>query len=1250
MRLSYLLKECTPLWRRMMEPESDPGQDPDITSIHSRAQDVRPGGLFIAIKGFKVDGHDYIEEAVARGASAVIAEAGKAVIARGGEAVMAEAGKAVMAGGGEAVIAESGKAVMARGGEAVIAESGKAVIARGGDAVIPGESLEKKFLHTVMVEVKDTRKAMSSISHHFYGTPSGEMAVVGITGTNGKTTTTWILESILRTAGHKVGVIGTINYRYMGKSFENPVTTPESIDLHRILSDMRDAGITHVIMEVSSHAMDLHRVRDCQFKTAVFTNLTRDHLDYHKTMGAYFACKKRLFTGLGARGGDNFSVINVDDAHGRKLAGILPRETVIETTKNCQISCEGSTRGHGNSLSGGSISASNTVPASNTIPASSIISASNIEDTITGISGLLHINGKALPFLSGLTGGFNLDNILSAAGAAHALAVEPEAIVEGIGACGGVPGRLERVENRSGRHIFVDYAHTPDALESILRTLRMRAPARLITIFGCGGDRDTTKRAPMGEIAAAYSDLLIVTSDNPRSEDPHDIIEDIMAGVRRVSSDKTVSQTDNTSSIDDLSWENLPPEKRFQEIIVQADRKKALEIGVALSREGDIIVAAGKGHETYQIIKTGKIDFDDRLVLENAARKFDDSRLVLENAARKFDDSRVSLPIPWSVRDVKKALTNQEPEEMKSEEMESEGMELEGTKLEEMKSEGMKSEDFPLFSSISTDSRTIGENDLFVALKGEKFDAHSFIPDLIEAGVRGFVVEKGFIDTKVSGKGHPYKCTAGKWTGFINTKVAGKDILLFPVNDTLEALGMLARYHRIRAGVRVVGVTGSNGKTSTREMITKIFEQSFSTLSTTGNLNNEIGLPLTLLRLSKNHSWAVVEMGMNHPGEISRLSKIAMPDIAVVTNTAAAHLEGMDSVINVARAKGEITHGMTQGSTLILNCDDPRADIIHGIARENRNIKEIICFGTENNTKGVPAGESEPRVPKLSRETDLVTQGIYGSKKPDITAIDIESGDFDTSFTLILPSREKQTFPGGINAVPGGTNAAIGGANTAPGGTNAAPGGTNAVPGGTNAAIGGANEATTGTLEARITLHSPAPFMIHNALAASACALAAGIPAHKIECGLAMFKPVTGRMNIITRGNLHIIDDTYNANPASVKGALRTLERMAANISGRISKPGNQKNLERMAANISGRSSNSGNDKNLEKMTPNGKSPAIAVLGDMLELGENAPELHQEVGREAAAAGVSRLYLFGDMGREVRHGALEGGLSPGDIL
>ncbi|SLM30692.1 putative UDP-N-acetylmuramoyl-tripeptide--D-alanyl-D-alanine ligase [Desulfamplus magnetovallimortis] len=1082
MKLSYLIKECTPVWTRSIDPASDPDTDPEITSIHASAQDVIKGGLFIAIKGFQHDGHDYIDRAVANGASAIITDTKRDI------------------------------------------------------QLTIKDPLATKY--PVVAQVKDTRKAMSSIASRFYGNPSGSMVLTGITGTNGKTTTAWLLENIFNEAGFETGVIGTLNYRYKGQTFDNPVTTPESIDLHRILSDMKNQGVTHVIMEVSSHAIDLHRVRECAFDVAIFTNLTRDHLDYHKNMGAYFACKKRLFTKLLKRGGKNGkSVINIEDDYGKELSSLLPADSTTVTclkadnhlcatlnglnTKNHL--CTEARQHKRDNFSGkkeptatpSMVSATPSMVSATSSMVSatpSMVSASDIEDDIKGLKGNIHIDRCSFSFSSNLAGDFNLENILCAAGAAHALGVDTNFIKSGIESCHGVPGRLERVENRGNRHIFVDYAHTPDALESILKTLKMRAPARLITICGCGGDRDRTKRPIMGEIAARYSDILIVTSDNPRTEDPDSIIADIMDGVNKVtpSIKKSTAETSTLSENKSIGEDKTYSAK---ELIIEPDRQKALEMSVALSKPGDIIIAAGKGHETYQIIKSGKIDFDDRLILRQAATIFDAKPFCQSSSNRKeksssnrkekYTDCDFS-PIAWSFYDISQALDFTDQVNMENE---SENKNFIFQSASRTK-DALKNK-IPCFKGVSTDSRITEKDDIFLALKGENFDAHDFIPDLVKKGVKAFIVDKTFLRLK-------------------------GDAIFFRVNNTLEALGMLARYQRIRSGVQVLAITGSNGKTTTRKMAASIFSQKFRTLSTSGNFNNEVGLPLTLLKLSGHHEWAVVEMGMNHPGEISRLSKIAMPDIAIITNTADAHLEGMGNRDNVAMAKAEISEGMKDKSTLIINGNDPSKQIILKKRANNPRVSNTIFFGTQ--LKEVP---------------DIEIKGENN---------------------IFFVTEEKKEFTG--NGISFTISTSLSGYRFK-------------------------NET--------LFINSPATFMLDNALAACSAALAAGISISEIKDGLSIFQPVKGRMNIIKKGHLTLIDDTYNANPASVKGAIATLQKLSS-----------------------------------------GKE-AIAVLGDMLELGEQSPALHFSVGEAAANASISRLYTSGERSEDIIKGALHAGLAR-DVL
>lgn len=475
------------------------GPDPDIRSVHYRSQSVGPGGLFVAVPGQVADGHAFVDDAVARGAVALVTQ-------------------------------------------------------RSVDTHVP------------CVVVADSRNALARISDAFYGHPSQGLKLIGITGTNGKTTITYLLESMLRAAGQSPGVVGTVNYRYAGQTFENPVTTPESLDLQHILSEMTRAGVTHAALEVSSHAIDLSRVDGCQFDVAAFTNLTQDHLDYHETMDAYWACKQRLFTDYLARGAKKdraVAVLNTGNPYGRELVDTLRASVADRPVMTYGM--------HG---------------ADNHVRPGPVVRDAD------GIRGEIASPVGNMVFRSRLVGEHNLENILCAVAIGLALDLPREAIRDGLSALACVPGRLERVESKTGRHVFVDYAHTPDALDNVLRALAELTPGRLVCVFGCGGDRDREKRPLMGKIAADRADVVMVTSDNPRTENPQEIIDDILAGMspRREG----------------------PEENRVPGVEVIVDRRQAIRRGLMAAGPGDVVLIAGKGHETYQILGTDKLPFDDR--------------------------------------------------------------------------------------------------------------------------------------------------------------------------------------------------------------------------------------------------------------------------------------------------------------------------------------------------------------------------------------------------------------------------------------------------------------------------------------------------------------------------------------------------------------------------------------------------------------------------------------------------------------
>ncbi len=506
MKLTQLLNEVEIAQGSIVPGDSRAGQTVDIRAVHCRSQDVTPGSLFVAVKGFAADGHDFIPQAVERGAVAVLCE-----------------------------------------------------------HAVPTSA--------TIVEVVNSRQALAAVAGAFYDHPSRQMTVIGITGTNGKTTTSYLVESVLAAADHCVGVIGTINYRYGGQIFANPVTTPESLDLQRIMADMLQAGVTHLVMEVSSHALDLYRVHGCKLDIGVFTNLSQDHLDYHKDMAQYWDCKRKMFTELLPKypsGVRQRAVINTADPKGSELSGQL----------NCPLLSCGSS------------------PDSD-------VQFSAPRFGLDGTQARVHTPMGGMTIQSSLVGRHNLENILNAVGVGVALEIPLPTIAAGIQSLKNVPGRLERVSNPFRRYVYVDYAHTPDALENVLLALRALTADRIVCVFGCGGDRDQAKRPQMGAIAARLSDLAVVTSDNPRTEAPDDIIAQIVAGIRKL---------DGLQSVDPDALAQF----QGNGYTMVTDRRSAIHLAITGSRPGDSILIAGKGHEPYQVVGTQKLPFDDRQEAEKA--------------------------------------------------------------------------------------------------------------------------------------------------------------------------------------------------------------------------------------------------------------------------------------------------------------------------------------------------------------------------------------------------------------------------------------------------------------------------------------------------------------------------------------------------------------------------------------------------------------------------------------------------------
>jgi UDP-N-acetylmuramoyl-L-alanyl-D-glutamate--2,6-diaminopimelate ligase len=419
-----------------------------------------------------------------------------------------------------------------------------------GAVAVASESAPPEGFTAPWIEVEHGRHALAIASRNFYGHPDERIALTGITGTNGKTTTSFLVDSILRAAGQTTALIGTIEYRLAGRILPAVNTTPESLDLHRLFAELERQGGTHATMEVSSHALALGRVYGLRFHTAVFTNLTRDHLDFHSTMEDYFAAKQLLFTGAAAPP-PCWAVLNRDDEWCRR----------VEVAPSSQVLWYGLGQG-------------------------TTVRARHIASNLQGLRFEVQTRKVRFPVESPLLGRINVYNILAACSVGLSYGLEPEAIARGVAECRTVPGRFERIDEGQPFGVVVDYAHTDDALKNTIAVARGLAPKRIITLFGCGGDRDRSKRPLMGQVAAENSDLVILTSDNPRSEDPLAIMNDALVGIRR---------TDTPH-------------------LIEPDRATAIARAIKEARPSDIVILAGKGHETYQVLKDKVIDFDDREV------------------------------------------------------------------------------------------------------------------------------------------------------------------------------------------------------------------------------------------------------------------------------------------------------------------------------------------------------------------------------------------------------------------------------------------------------------------------------------------------------------------------------------------------------------------------------------------------------------------------------------------------------------
>ncbi len=844
--------------------------------------------------------------------------------------------------------------------------------------------------------VEDPRVCLGMAARIFFPSQndSSDFSLIGITGTNGKTTITYLIESVLSAAGVSCGVIGTVSVRYSTTERPASLTTPDVITIHRTFNEMKSNGVKVVAMEVSSHALQQKRVAGCSFRASVFTNLTREHLDYHVDMESYFQAKEELFTTYT----QGPSIINLDDSYGRRLFDGLKGEKIgYGFHKDAAVRGENLTLG----LDGFEM------------------------DVVVDLG--RYLEPTVFRLKSYLLGRHNASNCLASIAVALVMGVDIATIQQGIRGLKNVPGRLERVD--TGEVVsLVDYAHTPDALENVLKCLKDLTAGRLFCVIGCGGDRDKGKRPLMAQVAVSHADKTIFTSDNPRSEGPDVIIEDMLKGL----------------------YDFNPNGKSYY---VVKKRELAIQKAVWMSQPGDCILVAGKGHETYQIVRGEKRPFDDRIEIR---KSFELKKNLLHQTK--------GLHTGWKLSDLARAVHARII-----------------CPVWEQKKDGVA-------ANISTDSRTIRVGEIFWAIKGARYDGAFFVRDAIEKGACAVVVSESSLKD-------------------ITEELGNCPLLV--VKDSLEGLGEFAAWHKKRLGLRVVGITGSCGKTTTKELVADFLQIRCKTLRTIGNFNNQIGLPLTLLKADFSHEWAVLEMGMNQPGEIEKLCKIAIPEAGLITNVQPVHLEGLGSLDAVASEKGSLFKALPDRAIAVVNLDD--ANVV-------KQSQDVVCK---------KVGYS------LGRPCD--------GTLPIVRLLDWKPVENGTEIMLSLSTGESVNLATSF--------------------------------------IGEAN--------------------IRNTVAAFAVAFSLGITPAQIAQALSASNPVKGRLAMRRMAeDVWLIDDTYNANPASVELSLECLGIW-------------------------------------------GKGAKVAILGDMLELGAMAPEFHRQVGAKASSVkpiGLDGFLAAGAYSREMIEG------------
>jgi murE/murF fusion protein len=909
-------------------------------------------------------------------------------------------------------------------------------------------------LPVIQLKVSDSRKATAIIAKVLYDDPTSKFDLIGVTGTNGKTTSTFLLEQLFKKqylltqtpVFETIGVIGTLGYKIGEQFYPSERTTPDVVELNEIFMKMIDAGCKIVIMEVSSHALALYRVYGLHFKIGIFTNLSQDHLDFHKNMLEYGNAKLTLFEMV--QSNDGYSIINIDDPFGHKIfKRIKSKKAGFSICPACQMPVKETNVEYWN-ISDIELSASN----------------SKFSLFYKNYDYAIKFDNISIP----LPGKFNIQNMASALIVLHNYIYNNEIkpnvnidnkqeiikilfnnfslISQKLTDLISANGRMEKVNYKSDYKIpsvYIDYAHTPDALENILTAIREFTNNRIICVWGCGGNRDKSKRPQMAKISVKNAELTIITNDNPRLEFPEDIIRDI------------------TSNI---SWQ--------ESFYIIRDRSEAIKTAIMLAKDEDTVIIAGKGHETYQEIGTVKYHFDDKEEIMKALS----FRETYYTHSNKKLSSR--LVVPFDLLMVEKIFN----------------IKIDNAFLQDNN---------VMFNLISTDSRQVINdmmpkdllNVLFVALKGDNFDGSDYVFDILKQN------EKNWCIVDIDKKSKLEK----KFEKIVNEFHLKKQIIY--VEDSLNAYGKLAQKYLQLFNLKKIALTGSTGKTTTKEILFNIFSEKFNTFKTFKNENNRIGVPKTIFQLDFFYDCVIFEIGTNQFGEINSLSEIIKPNLGIIVNVNPSHLEHLKSEELIMQEKMSLLNYVSENALIPSSKKFARflkefsSKSIYTFCVKNDDLNEIIDDDNCNFEKVIPFDEGYD------------DSMIYLMKNV--------SGRFE--FKVLFNEKHHQNIVLRIN-----------------------------------------NE--------DFYVNQKIPYYCVNTIVAICAAKLYNVEKEIIQSGLEKELKIENRMEIIDTDLGQIIFDCYNANPYSMKAALLYWAKL----------------------------------QDFETR--------IAIIGDMLELGEHSDIYHKEIG------------------------------------